>query len=66
MAMINAFLLPKKFSPDDKKLSLLQFHKLIIDALIDFALEQWPLDNDNTFHAADKPTDCTDTDDTPA
>ena len=30
------------------------------------APEQWPLHNDNIFHAVDKPTDCNETDDTPA
>ena len=66
MAIFNAFALHKKFTPDDKKLSLLQFHKLIIDALIDFAPEQWPLQNDNIIHAADTPTHSTSTDVTPA
>ena len=60
MAIFNAFTLHKKFTPDDKKLSLLQFYKLIIDALIDFAPEQWPLQND-IIHAADMPTDSTST-----
>ena len=42
MALHNSFVLYNKFSNSSKPLSLLEFHKLFYEALINFTVEEWP------------------------
>ena len=53
MALHNAHVLYKKYTRDEKPLKLLDFHEILIDALMDFEGDQWPIRDDNIPHAPD-------------
>lgn len=47
MTVHNAFVLYQYYTTDIKKLTLLQFHEVIIWSLLNFDSKKWPFQNDN-------------------
>nr|XP_032834244.1 uncharacterized protein LOC116956615 isoform X1 [Petromyzon marinus]XP_032834245.1 uncharacterized protein LOC116956615 isoform X1 [Petromyzon marinus]XP_032834246.1 uncharacterized protein LOC116956615 isoform X1 [Petromyzon marinus] len=55
MALHNAYVLYKKYSTDEKKLTLLAFHEVLFNALIHFDPQEWAVSVDVTPHAPNLP-----------
>ena len=55
MAIHNSFVLYKQYSRDPKKMTMLDFHGMIVDALIDFNHDEWPSTGDPIEHTEDIP-----------
>ena len=55
ICLYNAFCLYAKFSRDKKKLTLLQFQEMAVDALIDFDIRDWPENGSRIPRAPDLP-----------
>ena len=55
MSLHNSFVLYNKFSNSCKPLSLLEFHKLFYEALINFTVEEWPFTGHSVLQNALQP-----------
>ena len=56
MAIHNSYVLYKQYTTEAKKLSMLDFHGVLVDALIDFKHDEWEISGEVFPHADDLPS----------